>query len=595
MASKKKVEEVVAKEEVVEEAAAPKKKSTAKKAETIKETDTVKKEESVKAKSSSKTKKSDKTVEEPKAEAKAKKSEKTVEEPKTEAKAVKSTENTSKKTKTDSKAETKEKAKKVAEEVSEVKEEPKQETKKKASKKSAKENAEVEDKKEEKTTAPKKSSKKSEKPAVEEKKEEEIDDFDLDEEVTLDDLEGPKIIRKSKQGAELYDDSAKDEIVETEDDEFDLFDFPQSEQDQAFNNEILNKVLEKAKNKGSVSNADIMAAFGEDYDIDQVEKVFETLDGMGYEITDFYDEGIEDEENLDTERFDGEGDKNVINLNVDNENSNTDPVKMYLTEIGKTPLLTQEQEQELARRYADGDMDAREELIKANLRLVVSIARRYVGKGLPLLDLIQEGNLGLMKAIDKFDYTLNLKFSTYATWWIRQAITRAIADQSRTIRIPVHVTETLQSVSKVARQKFQENGCEPTPEEIAKELGISVQRVNEVMKAKQEPISLEMTVGEEDDSKIGDFIEDKESPAPDEVTAYSMLKEQLNEVLHTLTPREEVVLKLRFGLEDGRPRTLEEVGALFNITRERIRQIEAKALRKMRLPSRANKLKDFLE
>ena len=595
MASKKKVEEVVAKEEVVEEAAAPKKKSTAKKAETIKETDTVKKEESVKAKSSSKTKKSDKTVEEPKAEAKAKKSEKTVEEPKTEAKAVKSTENTSKKTKTDSKAETKEKAKKVAEEVSEVKEEPKQETKKKASKKSAKENAEVEDKKEEKTSAPKKSSKKSEKPAVEEKKEEEIDDFDLDEEVTLDDLEGPKIIRKSKQGAELYDDSAKDEIVETEDDEFDIFDFPQSEQDQAFNNEILNKVLEKAKNKGSVSNADIMAAFGEDYDIDQVEKVFETLDGMGYEITDFYDEGIEDEENLDTERFDGEGDKNVINLNVDNENSNTDPVKMYLTEIGKTPLLTQEQEQELARRYADGDMDAREELIKANLRLVVSIARRYVGKGLPLLDLIQEGNLGLMKAIDKFDYTLNLKFSTYATWWIRQAITRAIADQSRTIRIPVHVTETLQSVSKVARQKFQENGCEPTPEEIAKELGISVQRVNEVMKAKQEPISLEMTVGEEDDSKIGDFIEDKESPAPDEVTAYSMLKEQLNEVLHTLTPREEVVLKLRFGLEDGRPRTLEEVGALFNITRERIRQIEAKALRKMRLPSRANKLKDFLE
>ena len=594
MASKKKVEEVVAKEEVVEEAAAPKKKSTAKKAETIKETDTVKKEESVKAKSSSKTKKSDKTVEEPKAEAKAKKSEKTVEEPKTEAKAVKSTENTSKKTKTDSKAETKEKAKKVAEEVSEVKEEPKQETKKKASKKSAKENAEVEDKKEEKTSAPKKSSKKSEKPAVEEKKEE-IDDFDLDEEVTLDDLEGPKIIRKSKQGAELYDDSAKDEIVETEDDEFDIFDFPQSEQDQAFNNEILNKVLEKAKNKGSVSNADIMAAFGEDYDIDQVEKVFETLDGMGYEITDFYDEGIEDEENLDTERFDGEGDKNVINLNVDNENSNTDPVKMYLTEIGKTPLLTQEQEQELARRYADGDMDAREELIKANLRLVVSIARRYVGKGLPLLDLIQEGNLGLMKAIDKFDYTLNLKFSTYATWWIRQAITRAIADQSRTIRIPVHVTETLQSVSKVARQKFQENGCEPTPEEIAKELGISVQRVNEVMKAKQEPISLEMTVGEEDDSKIGDFIEDKESPAPDEVTAYSMLKEQLNEVLHTLTPREEVVLKLRFGLEDGRPRTLEEVGALFNITRERIRQIEAKALRKMRLPSRANKLKDFLE
>ncbi|MCR5458193.1 MAG: RNA polymerase sigma factor RpoD [Clostridiales bacterium] len=338
-----------------------------------------------------------------------------------------------------------------------------------------------------------------------------------------------------------------------------------------------------------------MAAFGDDYDMDQVEKLYETLDGLGYEVTDFFDESLDDEENLESEGFDAELEKDIINIGLENDNSNTDPVKMYLTEIGKTPLLTQEQEQELARRYSEGDMDAREELIKSNLRLVVSIARRYVGKGLPLLDLIQEGNLGLMKAIDKFDYTLNLKFSTYATWWIRQAITRAIADQSRTIRIPVHVTETLQSVSKVARQKFQENGCEPTPEEIAKELGISVQRVNEVMKAKQEPISLEMTVGEEDDSKIGDFIEDKESPAPDEVTAYSMLKEQLNEVLHTLTPREEVVLKLRFGLDDGRPRTLEEVGALFNITRERIRQIEAKALRKMRLPSRANKLKDFLE
>ncbi len=415
------------------------------------------------------------------------------------------------------------------------------------------------------------------------------DDFDFDaDEMELDDYPSEKNSKKSKKKSDPYDNG-------NDSDDFDAFDDGAIERDPGEQQEVFYKIIEKAKNKGSISNADIMAAFGDDYDMDQVEKVYETLGDLGYEITDFFDETLDDEESLESEGFDTERDKEILNVNLDNESSNTDPVKMYLTEIGKTPLLTQEQEQELAKRYAEGDMDAREELIKSNLRLVVSIARRYVGKGLPLLDLIQEGNLGLMKAIDKFDYTLQLKFSTYATWWIRQAITRAIADQSRTIRIPVHVTETLQSVSKVARQKFQENGCEPSPEEIADELGISVQRVNEVMKAKQEPISLEMTVGEEDDSKIGDFIEDKESPAPDEVTAYSMLKEQLNEVLHTLTPREEVVLKLRFGLDDGRPRTLEEVGALFNITRERIRQIEAKALRKMRLPSRANKLKDFLE
>jgi len=422
------------------------------------------------------------------------------------------------------------------------------------------------------------------------------DDQDLDlEDEDLGAFLEPKLPKKGKKRTEMFDSQESTDVSDGDDDDYGDYDDQQSDREQGEPTEILHKVIEKAKNKGSISNADIMAAFGDDYDMDQVEKLYETLDGLGYEVTDFFDESLEDEENLESEGFDGDIEKDIINIGLENDSSNTDPVKMYLTEIGKTPLLTQEQEQELARRYSEGDMDPREELIKSNLRLVVSIARRYVGKGLPLLDLIQEGNLGLMKAIDKFDYTLNLKFSTYATWWIRQAITRAIADQSRTIRIPVHVTETLQSVSKVARQKFQENGCEPTPEEIAKELGISVQRVNEVMKAKQEPISLEMTVGEEDDSKIGDFIEDKESPAPDEVTAYSMLKEQLNEVLHTLTPREEVVLKLRFGLDDGRPRTLEEVGALFNITRERIRQIEAKALRKMRLPSRANKLKDFLE
>ena len=586
MASKKKVEtaEVAEKEEVKK---VPEVKKTSSK-KSVKKEAVISEEGAVK-----------KTVSKSKKEETAKKSDED----------VKVTKKTSSKKATSSKetvAEKKPKEKKTVEKKEDSqpqveKKSDKEEKKVSKSKKSvSKENKEVEigDVKEPEiateSVAPKTTKKKSPKKEktqeiLEDKQELNLEDEDLDSYIE------PKLPKKGKKRAEMFDSQEGSDVTDSEDDDYGDYDDQQSDREQGEPTEILHKVIEKAKNKGSISNADIMAAFGDDYDMDQVEKLYETLDGLGYEVTDFFDESLDDEENLESEGFDAELEKDIINIGLENDNSNTDPVKMYLTEIGKTPLLTQEQEQELARRYSEGDMDAREELIKSNLRLVVSIARRYVGKGLPLLDLIQEGNLGLMKAIDKFDYTLNLKFSTYATWWIRQAITRAIADQSRTIRIPVHVTETLQSVSKVARQKFQENGCEPTPEEIAKELGISVQRVNEVMKAKQEPISLEMTVGEEDDSKIGDFIEDKESPAPDEVTAYSMLKEQLNEVLHTLTPREEVVLKLRFGLDDGRPRTLEEVGALFNITRERIRQIEAKALRKMRLPSRANKLKDFLE
>ena len=269
-------------------------------------------------------------------------------------------------------------------------------------------------------------------------------------------------------------------------------------------------------------------------------------------------------------------------------------MKLYLKEIGRVPLLDAEREAELAKRMSEGDEEAKRELVEANLRLVVSIAKRYVGKGLFFLDLIQEGNLGLMKAVSKFDYTKGYKFSTYATWWIRQAITRAIADQARTIRIPVHMVETIHKVTKVSRQMLQEKGREVSAAEVAKEMNMNPDKVREIMKIAQDPISLETPVGEEEDSHIGDFIEDQESPAPAEAASYELLREQLNEVLHTLTPREEQVLRLRFGLEDGRQRTLEEVGQQFNITRERIRQIEAKALRKLRHPSRSKKLRDYL-
>ena len=272
-----------------------------------------------------------------------------------------------------------------------------------------------------------------------------------------------------------------------------------------------------------------------------------------------------------------------------------DPVRMYLKEIGKVPLLSAAEEIEIAKRMADGDQDAKKQLAEANLRLVVSVAKRYVGRGMLFLDLIQEGNLGLIKAVEKFDYRKGYKFSTYATWWIRQAITRAIADQARTIRIPVHMVETINKLIRVNRQLLQEYGREPRPDEIAREMGISEEKVREIIKVAQEPVSLETPIGEEEDSHLGDFIPDDDAPAPAEVAAFTLLKEQLMEVLDTLTPREEKVLRLRFGLDDGKARTLEEVGREFNVTRERIRQIEAKALRKLRHPSRSKKLKDFLE
>ena len=355
----------------------------------------------------------------------------------------------------------------------------------------------------------------------------------------------------------------------------------------------IQELIEKAKKKGSLTNSEILAVLGDtDYDIDQIDKLYEALDSLGIDVTECFDDDdlvgdLGDEIETDLENFDKP--ENMEKILAQEGLTIDDPVKLYLKEIGRVPLLDAEREAELAKRMSEGDEEAKRELVEANLRLVVSIAKRYVGKGLFFLDLIQEGNLGLMKAVSKFDYTKGYKFSTYATWWIRQAITRAIADQARTIRIPVHMVETIHKVTKVSRQMLQEKGREVSAAEVAKEMNMNPDKVREIMKIAQDPISLETPVGEEEDSHIGDFIEDQESPAPAEAASYELLREQLNEVLHTLTPREEQVLRLRFGLEDGRQRTLEEVGQQFNITRERIRQIEAKALRKLRHPSRSKK------
>lgn len=356
-------------------------------------------------------------------------------------------------------------------------------------------------------------------------------------------------------------------------------------------------LIEKAKQKGTLSNTEIMLALGNsDYDIDQIDKLYEALEGLGIDVTEYFnDDNDKIDEDIENDLESFESAENMDQILSQKGLAIDDPVKMYLKEIGKVPLLTPEREAELSKRMSEGDEKAKQELVEANLRLVVSIAKRYLGKGLFFLDLIQEGNLGLMKAVSKFDYTKGYKFSTYATWWIRQAITRAIADQARTIRIPVHMVETIHKVTKVQRQMLQECGRDVSADEIAKEMNMSSDKVREIIKIAQDPISLETPVGEEEDSHIGDFIEDDTSPAPADAASYTLLREQLCEVLHTLTPREEQVLKLRFGLEDGRTRTLEEVGQQFNITRERIRQIEAKALRKLRHPSRSKKLKDYLD
>ena len=373
--------------------------------------------------------------------------------------------------------------------------------------------------------------------------------------------------------------------------------------------QIIKDLTEKASSmkKKSLSYTDVSNRLGDmELDKDQMEEIYELLMSKGVEVDmenepddidllELEDEEVDDPEvdaviaeNPDAKEIDLEA---TISKNI----AVDDPVRMYLKEIGKVPLLTAQEEIDLAKRMEQGDEYAKQKLCEANLRLVVSIAKKYVGRGMLFLDLIQEGNLGLIKAVDKFDWTKGYKFSTYATWWIRQAITRSIADQARTIRIPVHMVETINKLIRVSRQLLQEEGREPTPDEIAAEMGISVEKVREILKISQEPVSLETPIGEEEDSHLGDFIPDDDAPAPAEAAAFSMLKEQLVDVLGTLTEREQKVLKLRFGLEDGRARTLEEVGKKFDVTRERIRQIEAKALRKLRHPTRSKKLKDYLE
>lgn len=347
------------------------------------------------------------------------------------------------------------------------------------------------------------------------------------------------------------------------------------------------------KKKNMLDYQEIIDSFTDaEFDADKVEKVFDFLEANNVDVK--ISDDVEEEEDI---ILDPEDDIDIekIDLSVPEGVSIEDPVRMYLKEIGKVPLLSAEEEIELAKRMENGDVEAKNRLAEANLRLVVSIAKRYVGRGMLFLDLIQEGNLGLIKAVDKFDFRKGFKFSTYATWWIRQAITRAIADQARTIRIPVHMVETINKLLRVSRQLLQELGREPTPEEIAKEMDIPVERVREIQKISQEPVSLETPIGEEEDSHLGDFIQDYNVPVPAEEAASTILKEQLVEVLGTLTEREQKVLRLRFGLDDGRARTLEEVGREFNVTRERIRQIEAKALRKLRHPSRSRKLRDFLD
>ena len=388
--------------------------------------------------------------------------------------------------------------------------------------------------------------------------------------------EKPKKAAKNRKKIEKPEEEPEDESDEDED-----------EPKPVNAEQRIRELLESGKQKGMLTFNEVMDTLNElGVDADQMDKIYGELEELNIDIVEEIEvpEDINEEiAEIETMLAPTEG------INID------DPVRMYLKEIGKVPLLTAQQEIEIAQRMAEGDLDAKHQLAEANLRLVVSIAKRYVGRGMLFLDLIQEGNLGLIKAVEKFDYRKGYKFSTYATWWIRQAITRAIADQARTIRIPVHMVETINKLIRVNRQLVQELGRDPRPDEIAKEMGISEDKVREILKIAQEPVSLETPIGEEDDSHLGDFIPDDDAPAPADAVAVALLKEQLVEVLNTLTPREAKVLRLRYGLDDGKARTLEEVGKEFNVTRERIRQIEAKALRKLRHPSRSKKLKDFLE
>lgn len=398
-------------------------------------------------------------------------------------------------------------------------------------------------------------------------------------------VENMKEKEETKSGIEETDEIEKvkeEKIEELEEDK-------ENSEEKA--NEKVNKIIEKAKGNGKITYEELAKEL-ENTDPEQIEDVFDAFEKMGMTdlIGEDFDEepDIEDLQEVEELKLDEITDTSFEGVSID------DPVRMYLREIGKIPLLTYDEELELAQRILGDDEEARQKLSESNLRLVVSIAKKYIGRGMLFLDLIQEGNMGLIKAVEKFDYTKGFKFSTYATWWIRQAITRAIADQARTIRIPVHMVETINKLIRTSRHLLQQLGREPTQEEIAKEMEIPVERVAEIQKIAQDPVSLETPIGEEEDSHLGDFIQDDDSPAPHDAASFTLLREQLEEIMQTLTPREAKVLKLRFGLEDGKARTLEEVGREFDVTRERIRQIEAKALRKLRHPSRSRKLRDYM-
>ena len=473
----------------------------------------------------------------------------------------------------DQKKETKKVAKK--EEKKEVKEE------KKVSKKDKTEITEKGTKKEEKKTSKK------------EAKKEEVKEVKQEEKKTAkgkdEKKEEPKIDTKSEVEeitSEIKADKSKENKKTLK--ELKKIENPKTDEELAQNK--VYDILKSAKSDGNITYGELASKLG-DVSPEQIDKVFDVFESLGIDVLKDDDDDepdIEDLEEIDEIQLDDMNTTTMEGISVD------DPVRMYLREIGRIPLLTFEQELDLAKRILDGDEEAKQKLAESNLRLVVSIAKKYVGRGMLFLDLIQEGNMGLMKAVEKFDYTKGFKFSTYATWWIKQAITRAIADQARTIRIPVHMVETINKLIRTSRHLLQQLGREPTPEEIAEEMELPVEKVMEIQKIAQDPVSLETPIGEEDDSHLGDFIPDDDSPAPQDSAAYTLLKEQLEEVMQTLTPREAKVLKLRFGLEDGKARTLEEVGREFSVTRERIRQIEAKALRKLRHPSRSKRLKDYM-
>ena len=447
---------------------------------------------------------------------------------------------------------------KVKKKVEEKKEEPKVKKKVEEKKEAPKAKKKVEEKKEEPKTKKK----------VEKSKQEVTEKIKIAREV-------------AKENLELSD----DEFVEKNDKQ-------NEEEGNKLKEEKVSKILKKAKEQGQITYGDLATELDDDVNPEQIDQVFDAFEELGVDLlSDDMDEeepDIDDLKEVEALKLDEITDTSYEGINVD------DPVRMYLREIGRIPLLTFDQELDLAKKILEGNEEAKQQLAESNLRLVVSIAKKYVGRGMLFLDLIQEGNMGLIKAVEKFDYTKGFKFSTYATWWIRQAITRAIADQARTIRIPVHMVETINKLIRTSRHLLQQLGREPSPEEIAVEMEIPVEKVMEIQKIAQDPVSLETPIGEEDDSHLGDFIQDDDSPAPHDSAAYTLLKEQLEEVMNTLTPREAKVLKLRFGLEDGKARTLEEVGREFEVTRERIRQIEAKALRKLRHPSRSKKLRDYM-